>query len=254
VRHHHGHAERDVIELLGIGVPGGRGGWRLHRVCATLEAGEVTAVLSSDPGERGALLDAVTGRRVPDEGRVWVSRAPVMAGSLGLIRRLCAEVDPESPLVDRRSLFWNAVTPVSGSRALGRLLRLPRRRERDAVGAALDRVGLRGRAEEPVGRLSPFDRMRFRIARALARGPRHLVVREPDSAVAPAELGGLLALLRLIARSDRLGVVVSLADGEAGRHFADRLLLLHEGRLVFHGRVEALDEARDTWGAGALIR
>ena len=243
-----------MIELLGIGVPGNRGEWLLHRVCATLEAGEVTVVLSSDPAERSALLDAVTGRRVPEEGRVWVSRAPLMPASRGQIRRLCIEVDPGSPLVARRSLFWNAVAPVSGSRALGRLLRLPRRRERDAVRTALDRVGLRGRAEDPVGRLSPFDRMRFCIARALARGPRHLVVREPDSAVGPDELGGLLALLRLIARSDKLGVVVSLADGDVGRRFADRLLLLHEGRLVFHGRVEALDEARNAWHPGALIR
>jgi ABC-type phosphate/phosphonate transport system ATPase subunit len=243
-----------MIELLGVGVPRERGGWLLHRVCATLEAGEVTVVLSADPAERIALLDAITGRRLPEEGRVWVSRAPLMPGSRGRIRRLCGDVDPEETLVERRSLFWNAVAPVSGSRALGRLLRLPRRRERDAVRAALERVGLRGRAEEPVGRLSPFDRMRFRLARALARSPRHLVVREPHDAVAPDDVGGLLALLRLIARTDRLGVVVSLPDGEDARRFADRVLVLDEGLLVYHGRPESLDEARAARGPGALAR
>jgi phosphonate transport system ATP-binding protein len=253
-RDHSRHAEDRVIELLGVGVPRTGGGWLLHRVCATLGAGEVTLVLSEDPGERGAVLDAITGRRVPDEGRVWVSRAPLMPGSRSQIRRLCGDVDPGTALVERRSLFWNAVAPVSGSRALGRLLRLPRRRERDAVLAALERVDLRGRADEPVGRLSSFDRMRFLIARALARGPRHLVVREPDTAVPPGDVGGLMALLRLVARGDRLGIVVSLADGAAGRGFADRLLLLREGLLVFDGPSEQLDDERGGWRVGMGTR
>jgi ABC-type phosphate/phosphonate transport system ATPase subunit len=242
-----------VIELLGIGVPRETGGWLFRHVCATLEAGEVTVVVSPDAEARRALLDALTGRRVPDEGRVWVSRAPVMPGSRRRIRRLCGEVDSQTQLARRRSLFWNAVAPVSGSRALGRLLRLPRRREREAVLAALDRVGLGGRAHEPVARLSAFDRMRFLIARALAPRPRHLVVHDPDAAVAPADLGGLLAVLRLVARNDRLGVVVSLEDVAAGRRFADRLLVLREGVLVFHGGVEHLDEELDA-RVGVLLR
>jgi ABC-type phosphate/phosphonate transport system ATPase subunit len=243
-----------VIELLGVGVPRTGRGWLLHRVCATLEAGELTLVQAEDPEERSALLDAITGRRVPEEGRVWVSRVPLMPDSRSQVRRLCGDVDPATGLIERRSLFWNAVAPVSGSRALGRLLRLPRRREREAVRTALERVGLRGRADEAVGRLSAFDRMRFLTARALARGPRHLVVREPDTAVGPEDLGGLLALLRLIARRDRLGVVVSLADTEAGRSFADRLLVLREGLLVFHGPAGRLDQERGTWRVGMVNR
>jgi ABC-type phosphate/phosphonate transport system ATPase subunit len=243
-----------VIELLGVGVPRQGGGWLLHRVCATLEAGELTVVVSTDAAERGALLDAVSGRRVPDEGRVWMSGAPLMAGAQSRIRRLCGDVDPGVELVERRSLFWNAVAPVSGSRALGRLLRLPRRREREAVRAALERVGLRARGDEPAGRLASFDRMRFLVARALARRPHHLVVRDPDAVLAPGEVGSLLALLKLVARQDRVGVVVSLADADAGRSLADRVLVLREGLLVYHGRAEALDEERAAWRAGAHTR
>ena len=243
-----------MIELLGAGVPRRNGGWLLHRVCATLEAGELTTVVSTDPDERRAVLDIIAGRYVPDEGRVWISRVPLMPTSTSRVRRLCGDVDPGATLVERRSLFWNAIAPASGPRALGRLLRLPRRREREAVLAALERVGLRGRADEPVGALSSFDRMRFLLARALARQPRNLVVRDPDTAVAPGDVGGLLALLRLVARSDRLAVIVSLADDAAGRTFADRVLVLREGLLAFHGRAEALDGERATGRAGALFR
>jgi hypothetical protein len=47
------------VELLGIGVPDGDGGWLLHRVCARLTAGRLVAVLSGRPAERKALLDTV---------------------------------------------------------------------------------------------------------------------------------------------------------------------------------------------------
>ncbi len=126
-----------MIELLGVGLPRDEGGWLLHRVCATLEAGELTVVVSDADEERRALLDAIVGRRVPEEGRVWVNRVPMMAGAAGRVRRLSGEVDPATGLVERRSLFWNALAPVTGPRALGRLLRLPRRREREAAVARL---------------------------------------------------------------------------------------------------------------------
>ncbi len=119
---------------------------------------------------------------------------------------------------------------------------------------ALDRVGLRGHADDPVSALSAYDRVRLLIARALARRPRNLIVRDPDTAVAPGDVGGLLALLRLLAHADRLAVVVSLADREAARSIADRLFVLREGLLVFHGRAVALDEVPARWRVGALTR
>src|SRR5262249_31727105 len=131
-----------MIELLGVGVPRRDGGWLLRHICATLEAGELTTVLSADVEERRALLDTMTGRRLPDEGRVWLDGVPIMAASLARVGRLCGEVDAAADgLVPRRSALWNALAPTSGPRALGRLLRLPRRRERDAVRGALERVG-----------------------------------------------------------------------------------------------------------------
>lgn len=112
----------------------------------------------------------------------------------------------------------------------------------------------RGRADEPAGRLSPADRVRFLVARALVRSPRYLVVRDLHGAVSPGEVGALLALLGLVARSGRLGVVVSVADGAAERSLADRLLVLRDGLLVFPGPPERLDAAPDAGSVGALVR
>jgi ABC-type phosphate/phosphonate transport system ATPase subunit len=243
-----------VIELLGAGVPRPDRSWLLHRVCATLEPGELTAVISASADERAALLDVIAGRRVASEGRVWVNRVPVMAGSLAQVRRLCADVDASAPLVERRSLFWNAVAPLAGPRVLGRLLRLPRRGDREMVMTALERVGLRWRVDLPVGTLSTYDRLRFLVARALIRHPRSLVVREADRGLDPGEISGLLALLRLLARTDRLVIAVGLAEVASTKGLTDRLLLLQEGLLLYHGRTEHLGEHRLAWRTGALSR
>lgn len=127
-----------MIELFGVGIRCQERGWLLHRVCATIDAGELTTVLSGDAEERRALLDTITGRLVPAEGRVWVDRVPVMPGSLGRIRQLCGDIDPRDPLIGRRSVFRNTLTPLVRPWSLGRLLWLPRRGERDSVGLALE--------------------------------------------------------------------------------------------------------------------
>ncbi len=209
-----------MIELLGVGVPRRDRGWLLHHVCARLEAGDLTTVLSADSQERRALLDAITGRRLPDEGRVWIDRVPVMPDSLRRVRRLCGDVDPADGRGARRSVFWNP----------------------------LERVGLQAYVGEPVAALSPFERVRLLVARAVARRPRYLVVRDPDASLSAGEIGALLRLLRLLARSEHLGVVVSLAEGAAGQELADRVLLLHEGVLLFHGRPDAPPAARGVAG------
>jgi ABC-type branched-subunit amino acid transport system ATPase component len=243
-----------VIELLGVGVPRREGGWLLHRVCATLETGEVTVVLGGRAEERLALLDTLAGRRLPEEGRVWVGRVPLMRATVSRIRGLAAEVDPDAGVAERRSLFWNVLAPAPGPRALGRLLRLPRWGQRHAAMAALERVGLRARAEEPAGTLTAGDRVALLVARALARRPRYLVVREADRVVGPEVVEGLLALLRRLARAERLGIVMSLAAAAEGLGGADRVLLLGDGLLLFQGRATAIPETSAARRAGRLAR
>jgi ABC-type thiamine transport system ATPase subunit len=68
-----------MIETLGISVPR-RDGWLLHRVCVRIPRSKVVAICSADRSERIALLDAMAGRAIPEEGRVWVSGVPLVHG------------------------------------------------------------------------------------------------------------------------------------------------------------------------------
>jgi ABC-type branched-subunit amino acid transport system ATPase component len=240
-----------MIELLGVGVRRDRGAWLLRNVCATVEAGELVLIVSPQTEERRALIDAVTGRRVPDEGRLWVNHVPLLRATARRIRGLGGLVELPGRLAGERSILWNALAPTGAVRALGGLLRLPRQRDRHAVEVALERVGLRSRSQEPAAVLGVPDRLRLLVARALTRAPEHLVVSEPDAVLTRAELTVFMGLLRSIALRERLGVMVSVASALEVWRLVDRLLVLDGAQLIFAGHPDDVEGAR-AGRAGAL--
>ena len=219
-----------MIEFFGIGVPRLPRGRLLDQVCATLDGGELV-IVSGEAEARQALLDVVTARGIPPEGRLWVDRVPLMTQTLRRIRAAVGDVDLGEELPGHRSVLRTVMAQRTPGDGLRRLLVLPRRRERDTVAAALDAVGLGDRAQELVGLLTPAERVRVLLARAIARGSRHLVVRDLDRTLPPHERLGVLVLLRSLTRHDRRVVIVSLAEPSLATSLGDRFLLLSDGRL-----------------------
>jgi len=240
-----------MIELLGVGAPREDGGWRLHRVCATFARGEVTLVISHLPEERDALLDAVVARLLPEEGRVWVAHVPVSRDTVRRIRGMVAEVDVRARPVEHRSLLWNVlVAGKSGQRALHGLLRLPRKSERLAARRALERVGLGGRELETGSGLGAVDRARLALASALIGTPDVLVVREIDRGLDGAEALAVRAVIQSLAHRERLAVLASATAPAGAVGFADRLVAIADGLLVFDGSPAEFSGQRVAWRFG----
>jgi len=232
-----------VIELLGVGVTDARGRWLLHRVCARLFAGRMVAVVSSRPEERAALLDAVSARVVPEEGRAWVGGVPVMDDTARRVRELVAEVDLAFPAAaEKRSVLWNTLAAAGARRhGLAGLLRVPRRSELRDAELALESAGLRGRGAEPVWTLTFDERARLALARALAQRPECLLVRDPEATLGEPDAERLLGRARALAGRHRLLMIAALGSLDLARRVADRLLVVADGALVFDGPPEALD-------------
>jgi phosphonate transport system ATP-binding protein len=107
--------------------------------------------------------------------------------------------------------------------------------EKEGALAALDRVGLLDRALERADQLSGGQQQRVGIARALVQQPNVLLADEPIASLDPATADRLLTLLHGICRSDGLTLVVSLHQVEFARQFADRIVGLQGGSVVFDG-------------------
>ncbi len=233
--------EMAMIEFLGIGVPDERGGWLLHRVCARLERSELIALVTVRPDAGRAFLDALAGRRIPLEGRIWVDRIPLMRDTAARVRALVTDAGPGGRFTEHRSVLWN--TLVTPRAALTGLLRFPRRAQRAAATRALAAVQLDARWRDPVGSLTSLERARLALGRALARRPRALVLRDVDGALGAEDAATLLRLVRRLAHVEHVVAMASVASAALALACADRVIVLADRALVFDGPTVDFDEA-----------
>lgn len=229
-----------MIEFLGVGIPDEHGGWLLHRVCARLERSGLVALVTARPDTGRAFLDALAGRHIPIEGRVWVDRIPLMRDTAARVRGLVTEAGPSVRFTEYRSVLWN--TLVTPRAALTGLLRFPRPGQRAAAIRALSAVKLDARWRDPVGSLTSFERARLALARALARRPRALILRDVDATLGPEDAAALLRLVRGLAHVERFVVVASVSASLA-RACADRVIVIADGLLVFDGPALVFNDA-----------
>jgi peptide/nickel transport system ATP-binding protein len=201
-----------------------------------VEAGEVLALVGESGSGKTTLGRAILGLVEPTGGSVRVAGEPVAARGPGAarLRRLAQPVfqDPYSSLDPRWPVSRTIREPLD-AQSIGT------RPERDArVGELLEHVGL----SADLGRrrpasLSGGQRQRVAIAAALAPRPRLIVADEPVSALDMLVQAQILNLIDRLRREDQLGILFITHDLGVVRHLADRVAVMHGGRIVEQGTV-----------------
>ena len=105
----------------------------------------------------------------------------------------------------------------------------------------LDQVGLGDHAARPAAVLAYGDLKKLELAVAVAHDPELLLLDEPTAGMAPAERGALIGLIERVARDRRLSVLFTEHDMDVVFSVADRIMVLHQGRVIALG---APDEVR----------
>ncbi len=95
----------------------------------------------------------------------------------------------------------------------------------------LERVGLSGRTTHRPTELSGGEQQRVAIARALANRPRVLLADEPTGNLDSQRSQELLSLLREMVTHEQLTVLMVTHDHELAAHFADKIILMKDGRI-----------------------
>ena len=140
-----------------------------------------------------------------------------------------------------------------GSLARGRWWLPPRRADRDAALAALDRVGLAAERRTRFGELSGGQRQRVLIARALVQDARILLLDEPLAGVDPASAEGIAALFDELSDDGRT-LLVSSHDIESARRY-QRVLCLNRRQVAYGPPAETLTRAvlEATYGSEIVV-
>jgi phosphonate transport system ATP-binding protein len=199
--------------------------------------GEFTVLLGASGAGKSTLLRCLNGLVRPSAGHVFARDAGDLADARALHRHRCRTgmVFQQHHLIGRMSVLANVLTGRLGHHHPLATLLPPSRREKELALAAIDRVGLIDQALKRADQLSGGQQQRVGVARALVQSPSILLADEPIASLDPATAERLLALMHDICRNDGLTAVLSLHQIGFAKTFADRIIGLASGAIVFDG-------------------
>ena len=206
---------------------------------------QVTVLLGPSGAGKSTLLRVLNRLVVPSRGSISARDLGRLEGkkTVRQHRMRTGMVFQQHQLIARLSALQNVLLSRIGRYSVVRsLLPLPAT-ERVWALECLERVGLLEKALERCDALSGGQQQRVGIARAIAQRPDLILADEPVASLDPASSERVLASLREISREDGIPAVVSLHQLEYARRFADRIVGLSQGEVVFDGPPSRLDDA-----------
>jgi phospholipid/cholesterol/gamma-HCH transport system ATP-binding protein len=215
----------------------------LQGVTLEVREGETLAVIGASGSGKSVMLKTIVRLLEPDAGTVTVDGQDVLSlrrEELYELRRHVGYVFQFAALFDSMTVFDNVAM------GLRRVRELAESEVRARVLDSLERVEMDGYETRLPGQLSGGQRKRVGLARAIATRPKYLLYDEPTTGLDPVTTSVIDVLIQRM--SDDLGVtsVVITHDMSSAYRVADRIAMLHRGRIRFVGtpqEIQATDDA-----------
>ncbi|MCA1986906.1 MAG: phosphonate ABC transporter ATP-binding protein [Desulfovibrio sp.] len=214
----------------------------LKQVSLGVDPGQVVALIGPSGAGKSTLLRCVNRLVEPTAGRVFLGNVELSrlhGAALRHARRRIGMIFQEYALVERLTVMENVLSGRLGY--VGFWRSLLRRFPGDAVEDAfrlLDRVGLTEFVDKRADALSGGQRQRVGIARALIQQPDLLLVDEPTASLDPKTALQIMRLIIELCRERQLPAIINLHDVHLARSFADVIVGLRQGSIVFQGTPE----------------
>ena len=218
----------------------------LNDISLDIAARGITAIIGPSGTGKSTLIRCINRLVEPSAGAVVLDgedlvRLPRKA--LRLARRRIGMVFQEYNLVERLTVMENVLSGRLGYVSAWRAWR--RRFPPEDIARAfelLEVVGLSGFAQSRADSLSGGQRQRVGIARAVMQQPAVLLADEPTSSLDPKTSVEIMQLLTDIARDRTIPIVINMHDVELAKRFADRIVGMAGGRVVFDGPPDRLSD------------
>lgn len=198
-----------------------------------IDQGEVVVILGSSGGGKSTLLRCINMTETPTSGRVWVNGIDMTDPRTNL-NQVRADI---GMVFQQFNLFPNMNVIDNIMLALTKVRKLSRRKARQTALEALEKVGLREKANEFPSHLSGGQKQRVAISRAMAMQPKVLLFDEPTSALDPEMVDEVLAVIRKLA-STGITMVIVTHEMSFARDVASRIIFLDGGKIIEDGTPE----------------
>ena len=219
----------------------------LRDVSLEIGATGITAIIGPSGTGKSTLIRCVNRLVEPSGGKIHFQGQDLVKldrKRLRLARRQIGMVFQEYNLVERLTVMENLLCGRLGyvSPLKAWLRRYPQA-DIDKAFSLLDTVGLAGFANQRADSLSGGQRQRVGIARAIMQEPKLLLADEPTSSLDPKASVEIMELISGVCRGNGIPVMINMHDVELAKRFADRIIGMSGGRIVYDGDPAGLDDA-----------
>jgi phosphonate transport system ATP-binding protein len=220
----------------------------LKDVSFEVQDGEFLAVIGLSGSGKSTLLRCINRLIEPTSGKIFWDGIDITAASPGEMRRIRRQmgfVFQQFNLVKRSNVITNVLTGrlgyVSTARALANMFS---QQDHELALRNLERLGLREKAYVRADSLSGGQQQRVGIARALMQEPKLILADEPVASLDPVLSHSILKYLEQLNKEDGLTVLCSLHFLDLVHRYATRAIALKDGKLVFEGLPQTIDDAQ----------
>lgn len=218
----------------------------LNDVSFTVDQPQVIAIIGPSGAGKSTLIRCINRLVEPTSGRIMLDDVDIMSlnrRELRKARRRMGMIFQEYNLVDRLTVMENLLSGRLGYVSFWRAWRRKFPPE-DVVAAfkLLERVGLEGYQDTRADALSGGQRQRVGIGRALMQAPDLLLVDEPTASLDPKTSRQIMRLLVELVKEQGTPALVNIHDVALAQTFADRIIGLRKGEIVFEGTSQEVTE------------
>lgn len=214
----------------------------LHSTSLSFSQGQFVVLLGASGAGKSTLLRSINLLAPHSAGSINVDGIGKLNSSrkLRLHRQRTGMIFQQHQLIGRLSVLANVTLGRIGYHSAWRTLFPLARDERRIALNCLERVGLLHKAFERVDRLSGGQQQRVGIARALVQQPKLMLADEPVASLDPATSRQVMSQLKQFCQEDGITTVVSLHQVDLAREYADRIIGMAHGKVLFDLEPEEL--------------
>ncbi|MGP4074565.1 amino acid ABC transporter ATP-binding protein [Halobacillus sp. K22] len=191
---------------------------------------EVVVLIGASGSGKSTMLRCLNFLEMKNSGEIFIKGNEVnpKKDNVNEVRQKVGMVFQHFNLFPHKTVLGNVMEAPT------QVKRLSKSQAKEEGKALLEKVGLAEKANDYPSRLSGGQKQRVAIARALAMKPEIMLFDEPTSALDPELVGEVLQTMKDLAKEGMTMVVVTHEMGFA-REVADRVVYMHEGRIVETG-------------------
>jgi phospholipid/cholesterol/gamma-HCH transport system ATP-binding protein len=219
---------------------GGKG--VLSDISLSVSHGQSLAVVGKSGAGKSVLLRCLIGLVKPDNGTIYVDNKLINTMNFSQLQKIRSSI---GMVFQFGALFDSMTVGENISLALQKLTKLNENEIQQRVRNSLEEVDMAGTEDLMPAELSGGMKKRVGIARAIAIKPAYLFYDEPTTGLDPVMTDSINRLIRKFQDTGEVTSVIITHEMRTVYDVADRVLLLHEGRIQYDGSPDTINNVDD---------